>query len=428
MKKLIYRLTVILMVGFGFMSCSHKDESNQEAENATIDFGSGTYRPTPFHLDDVIPFSWLGMPDSVKKEAEIVISFNEDAIRSQSKSNIYLVDSNGNRVNGIHIGSLQGEEVAISAGKKEITLPLTCLVNPEVGDSLLKGYVMVVGDKLDEVNNTQLIASATPIGDWQLKHKTGINWWRWLLLILVVVLILAVLFLIGYGIWEVCKAIAGNIPTFTMPKFMMPKFNRNKKKKEKKRRDDDIDDGKKHGRPIDQYTYKLDRKFIIPNGSQYKNPLGKTNGQLMKELNDNDGIIKLNNGEPVFNKDGGTKSGKPLEAKFPNGIDEYLNKENLRSGKKVDRQHLHNEAFKRIAEKYGMSPDELQIFKGNSEPLERLKKRWGCSEQEVFRRCRNPYRIARVLHECRDGKTVQLVPWLYHHISHSGGIEAMRGS
>lgn len=415
MRTTIYSFGLLVFTIFVLIGCSHKEENNKE--DVLIDFGEGTYRPTPFFLDNIIPFSWMGRPDSVKKETEVIISFNEDAIRSKSKANLFLADSKGNRIKGVQISNGIDEDFLINAKKENATIPIRITVDPMIGDSLLTGSIMVVGDKLDEVNDTALMASATPVGYWQLTHKTGINWWRWFMLILIVALAIVIICIACYGIGKVWMGISTHIPSLRKPRFTRKKTRKNKTK----------DNGMVHGRYLDDKTYVLDKYYIIPNGSQYKNPSGKTNGELMEELKDKKGVIKLKNGEPIFNKDGGTRSGKPLEIDFPEGIDQYLNKENLRSGKKVDRQYLHNKAFERIAEKYGMSPDELQVFKGNSEPIERLKKQWNCSEQQVYKRCRNPHRINRVLHECRNGKTVQLVPWLYHHMSHSGGIEAMRG-
>ncbi|WP_304647630.1 hypothetical protein, partial [uncultured Duncaniella sp.] len=37
---------------------------------------------------------------------------------------------------------------------------------------------------------------------------------------------------------------------------------------------------------------------------------------------------------------------------------------------------LHDEAFRRIAKEYGMDSDELQVFKGNSAPVENLMQQW----------------------------------------------------
>lgn len=160
----------------------------------------------------------------------MTISFNEDAVRSKSSGTIYLADANGNRVDGIHIGDKGDSEIAFFASDKEVTIPVSFRVNPEIGDSLLTGSIMVSADKLDVVNDTELMSYATPVAGWQMKHQTGINWWRWALLILVVALILAILFFVGYGLVKAFIAIDAAIPPIHMS---MPKFKKKGKKKKK---------------------------------------------------------------------------------------------------------------------------------------------------------------------------------------------------
>lgn len=231
--RIIKFFCVILCVSV-IVGCSNKEDSgNQSEEIAMVDFGEGVYRPNPFKfLDNIPPFSWLGTPDSVICQSEITISFNEDAVRSKSTGTIYLADANGNRVKGIRMGDNNESEITFVAADKEVTVPITIRVNPEVGDSLFTGSIMVVADKLDVVNDTKLMSYATPVAGWQMKHQIGINWWRWLLLILVAALILAILFFICYGLVKAFIAIDAVIPPINVS---MPKL----KKKGKKKNDDE---------------------------------------------------------------------------------------------------------------------------------------------------------------------------------------------
>lgn len=174
-----------------------------------------------------------------------------------------------------------------------------------------------------------------------------------------------------------------------------------------------------------------DSEFVLkkdhrPKNKGYNNPDNKTIGEQAKELGDDNPAVKFKNGYPDFDKDPGTKSGKPLQANIDEGIDKYLDIDKIRSngGKNVNRQTLHEEVFRRMADNLGISVDELKVFKGDLAAAERLAKKWGCSVETVFARCNNSKRIQRVLHECEDGKTVKLVPRLYHdNVSHNGGIE-----
>ncbi|WP_305306854.1 hypothetical protein, partial [Paramuribaculum intestinale] len=52
---------------------------------------------------------------------------------------------------------------------------------------------------------------------------------------------------------------------------------------------------------------------------------------------------------------------------------------NFHNGRQESRTRvnkLHDEAFRRIAKEYGMDSDELQVFKGNSAPVENLMQQW----------------------------------------------------
>ena len=233
MKAIIIKFFCVIVCVSAIVSCSKKEDADQHAEEtALVDFGEGVYRPNPFKfLDNIPPFSWLGMPDSVIGHSEITISFNEDAVRSKSSGTIYFADASGNRIEGLQIGDKGQSEIAFAAADKDVTIPVTFRVNPEVGDSLLTGSIMVSADKLDVVNDTELLSYATPVAGWQMKHQTGINWWRWLLLVLVVALILAIIFLICYGLVKAFIAIGVALSPIQVS---MPKFNRTKTKKKKK--------------------------------------------------------------------------------------------------------------------------------------------------------------------------------------------------
>lgn len=168
------------------------------------------------------------------------------------------------------------------------------------------------------------------------------------------------------------------------------------------------------------YVFNPDSK---PSSKNYGNLEDKTYREMGKDLGDQEPQVRYEKGNPVFDRDAGTSNGKPLEVEFPEGIDKHIDEKDKISGK-VDREKLHEEAFARLAEKYGVSIDELKVFKGDSEPVQRLAQQWGCSEEEVWERCNNPKHIQRVLHEKEDGKTIQLVPRMYHdNASHKGGIE-----
>lgn len=161
-----------------------------------------------------------------------------------------------------------------------------------------------------------------------------------------------------------------------------------------------------------------------PSSKNYGNLKDQTFAEMGKELGDDEPQVEFIKGNPVFNRDAGTLTGRPLEVKIEEGIGKYLNQTELENGGKVNREQLHTEAFSRMAEKYGVSVDELKVFKGDSAPVSSLSEKWSCSEAEVWERCGNPNHIQRVLHEEKDQMTIQLVPRMYHdNVTHCGGIE-----
>lgn len=165
---------------------------------------------------------------------------------------------------------------------------------------------------------------------------------------------------------------------------------------------------------------------VTPPNKNYSNLEGKTFAELGDDVNDKQPSVNFRNNYPVFDKDGGTPDGKPLQVFFENGIGEYIDSGEVlrKKGKDINREKLHEEVFKRLAKQLGKTVDEIKVFKGDLAAAERLAGKWNCSVDEVFRRCNNPKRVQRVPHECEDGKTVQLVPRIYHeYVPHNGGVE-----
>lgn len=233
MKNGIIKFFSILLCVSVIVSCSKKEPDGKPSEEtAMVDFGEGVYRPNPFKfLDNVPPFSWLGMPDSVVGQSEITISFNEDAVRSKSSGTIFLADASGNRIERIQIGDKGQSEIDFVASDKEVTIPVTFRVNPEVGDSLLTGSIMVIADKLDVVNDTEVMSYATPVAGWQLKHQIGINWWRWVYLILILLIGVGLIAFVVYLLWKAVAILAAQ-RYVTKPRRSTAK-RRQQKRKEK---------------------------------------------------------------------------------------------------------------------------------------------------------------------------------------------------
>lgn len=178
------------------------------------------------------------------------------------------------------------------------------------------------------------------------------------------------------------------------------------------------------------WTGQKGNSKYVRNPNQKLNIQGeeKTIKEWAEDLETDNISVPYKNGRADFGnvKDPGTKTGKPLKCQIDEGIDKYLNRDEMLKGGKVNREKLHEEAYKRLAKSQNKTVDEIKAFKGDAAAVERLMKKWNCSKQEVLNRCNNPKNIKRVLHECEDCKTIILVPEVYHKgMAHNGGIEAV---
>ena len=162
------------------------------------------------------------------------------------------------------------------------------------------------------------------------------------------------------------------------------------------------------GEPGNSY-YHIDLNKI-PKSNGYNNLRNLSMEEILKENELLKLGIKFTNGYPDFSK----ISKGVVEVDYEPFINDILN---------GNRETLHEAAFEKYAQKLGMSIDEVQVFKGNKEPVSRLAKQWGCSEKEVWKRCNNPNQRQLVWHEEPDCKTLRLVPIEVHaNVTHAGGI------
>lgn len=247
MNKLILTIFTAVILSFVCVSCSHSEKEDKYAELTELDFGEGTYRPNPFNfLDGIPPFLWMGMPDTVKKVTKLEITFNEDAIRSHSSAQLGLVDKNGNIVKGVTFGEDAVGNITLPVDTGKVILPVSIRVNPAIGDSVLTGSVVVIGNDLDQVNEVKLASMSTPVASWTISQKIGVNWLRWIILILTVILILAAIALIIYLLFKLGIIVSGAVSSafeshslITTARFKLNndrQGNRTTKKDEKKKK------------------------------------------------------------------------------------------------------------------------------------------------------------------------------------------------
>ena len=217
MKYLVYNILLLISGLCCICSCSDKEEIPWGYEEfTTLDFGEGTYRPNPFSfLDNLPPFSWMGMPDSVKLKTTLEISFNEDAVRSNSTAKLAFINNNGKLVEGLTYNGYNLPYIELDAssyGYDQVALiPIEITVNPSIGDTVLKGSIAVIDADVDMVNQLQLSSSSQSVAYWALTQNTGINWLRWIILIIMIILILFLIWLLIKGLIVILGALIASV-------------------------------------------------------------------------------------------------------------------------------------------------------------------------------------------------------------------------
>ena len=243
MKKSISIILYIITV-FSLYSCSSSDSDAEYVDMTELDLGEGVYRPNPFRiLDSIPPFSWMGMPDSVRTVTELKIQFNEDAVRSKSRARVLFLDYNGNNISGFEINGIKKNSFESEASENESMVEINYTVNPSVGDSLLSGIIAVSGNDLDQVNAIGIDSGIRPIAIWKFNHKTGINWLRWTILIsgslIILFLIYCIICLLFGAGSAIAEAAPGFISSISFPSFSLNRGKTKRKKTKKSTKKED---------------------------------------------------------------------------------------------------------------------------------------------------------------------------------------------
>jgi len=415
MKKLVYLIFTVL-----FLSCSQSTE--QEAtlyDFGTIDYEEpfrGILKTQPSILRKSLaipPYKWLA-PDTLSLQKTFIIDFNEDAVRSGATATLFFADSLYSKIDGVDFYINEGQKhnntLTVVADSLTKVVTVVCRINPQVGEKEITGNLLVSCNEIDQINTVPIQQETVNLAEWKVEQKIYTPWLLWLLwtltaliiLVIGVVILISIFYALRYIIPVVIKLFSAIDYSSGTPLSV-------------------IDGGKGNWTGVrgnSTYEFDLNQK---PKSSNYGNMKDQTFGELGNDLGDSKPQVRFRKGYPRFDRDPATKTHKPLEVSFKDGIGKYLKKKTNGS---IDRQYLHEVAFNKLAEKYNISYDEIKVFKGDSAPVAKLAEQWGCSETEVWKRCNNPHKIQRVLHEVEDGVRVQLVPRIYHdNVTHVGGVE-----
>ncbi|MBQ8810721.1 MAG: hypothetical protein IJZ70_00210 [Bacteroidales bacterium] len=415
MKKLVY-----LILAAAFISCTN----NIGKDDPLYDFGvveyeepfCGLLKKQPSILRKSLnlpPYSWLA-PDTLSLEKTFIVDFNEDAIRSNATATLFFTDSLNSTINSVkfytHDRHIKNDKLTIVADSLTKVVTIGCRIDPQVGEKEITGNLFVTCENIDQINSISIQQDIVKLADWRVEQKISIPWLLWLLwaLTALIIIIIGVVILISlfYALQYTTPIV---IQLFSAVDYSLGTPL-------------SVTDGGKGNwtgvRGNSTYEFDLNQK---PKTSNYGNMKDQTFGELGNDLGDPKPQVRFRKGYPRFDRDPATKTHKPLEVSFKDGIGKYLKKKTNGS---IDRQYLHEVAFNKLAEKYNISLDEIKVFKGDSAPVAKLAEQWGCTETEVWKKCNNPHKIQRVLHEVEDGVRVQLVPRIYHdNVTHVGGVE-----
>ena len=324
MRKIFYITLVTLL-----FSCS----KNNEQEKTIYDFGMveyeepfrGILKSQPSILKQSLkypPYKWLA-PDTMSLQKTFIVDFNEDAVRSNAKATLYFVDLNNSPLDGVSFrladGSISENLVTIIADSLHKEITIICDIHPSIGEQVKTGKITIAGNDLDQINSSSLQQDHMMLAEWKVEQKLNIPWLLWLLWLTTVIIIIVVAIVIVKFIIVVAAKAAKYILCFMSTSFVAIDYSLGAPLS--------ITEGGKGrwtGRRGDS-TYIFDLKQR-PKTTNYGNMNNQTFGELGKDLGDSNPQVKYRKGFPVFDRDPATKSKRPLEVSFREGIGPYLKK------------------------------------------------------------------------------------------------------
>ncbi|SFI85347.1 hypothetical protein [Myroides guanonis] len=212
MRRLVF-LTVILILS---ISCSNKTDDGVKLVN--VDFGKGQYEEPFVFLSskprilvkslEYTPNFFLS--DTIVLEKTFSIGFNEESIRSKSTAFVQLVDSTGFSPKGISVyfnDSLSSNGwYEIKPSLQEQDLKIKLKLDPDRGEHIFYGNVIIKADELDLINELNVQEENIVIGEWKVKQEISwpiLLWIIWFIIVSFILVFLGILikFIFEIFIW-----------------------------------------------------------------------------------------------------------------------------------------------------------------------------------------------------------------------------------
>lgn len=266
-----YKSYILLLILLLLYSCDISTYTNSNMENGVLNVDLGTKQfndPFPYDghrpqvLKDIITnyFSWAWTKnDTIEFERNIGISFNEDAVRSKSRMFLYpyIEEGYADYVKVYLNDAVVSEKnpIIVNATLEETDLHLRIRVHPELGDSIVNGFIVAIQENVDEINDAAIQNDSYPIVQWTSTQEIGWPLLLWLILLAIIAgllygIVMLVLFLI-----ESMSAISVSVPTVSFSRSSPSRATKsfikkiNKEKKIKKEKKEKKEEDKKMKRP-----------------------------------------------------------------------------------------------------------------------------------------------------------------------------------
>lgn len=140
------------------------------------------------------PFKWCA-PDTAISTYPVLISFNEEAVRSHSRIRFMMRDENDIALSNL-VFLNNGTLEYLDAKSSPDTIELGLKVLPGIPSTKFTGSIVAYSDNIDDINDCELHSNVTEIGTWQLKYKKSWPFWLWLMWLLLLALALKYLIII----------------------------------------------------------------------------------------------------------------------------------------------------------------------------------------------------------------------------------------
>lgn len=189
------------------------------------------------------PYKWC-VPDTAYTTMPVLISFNEEAIRSHSKIRFEMKGADD--ISSTHLLTYNnGKTEYLNAFAKPDTVDISVKILPGIPTTKFEGKIVACVENIDEINGIESTSNLMNVGTWSLKYKKGIPFFLWLLWFATVALFVFIIYCIVKwvvsGISSLAQSVAQNtsIPTTAVKQENKQPKKKSTNKKDKKKNMDD---------------------------------------------------------------------------------------------------------------------------------------------------------------------------------------------